>query len=141
MSSKTGYKCLRIIAIALMLPSFGCGKQVYGTIAGEKKKHAVIMIQKNRISPSKITVKRGSTVIWLNGTSGTFLNISFTAGKKVQGVCSSSKRFFLNDEGIFVSGMIPPGAVASLCFLRAGNYNFMVQGINRFEYGTVRVID
>ena len=128
----------RVTAFFLVLILAGCAQTSTLT---EKKKTSVIMIQKNRISPNKITVQRGTVIVWVNGTSGTFINVYFTEGKKVQQVCSSTTRFFLNDEDFFVSGMIPPGAVASMCFLKTGTYEYMVGGMNRFEYGSITVVE
>jgi len=126
--------------LCLALLASGCAS-LPDIIGGEKKKSHIVMIQKNRISPNKITVSRGSVVVWVNGTSGTFINVYFTAGKQVEDICSNPTRFFLNDEGEFNSGMIPPGSVASICFLRPGIYNYLVGGFNRFEYGSVNVVE
>jgi len=133
-------KTYMYVTICLALFTYGCAS-LPEVMGGEKKKTHIVMIQKNRISPNKITVSRGSVVVWVNGTSGTFINVYFTAGKQVEDVCSNPTRFFLSDKGEFNSGMIPPGAVASICFLRPGTYNYLVGGFNRFEYGSVHVVE
>jgi len=136
-----GHATMNIYAmLCLALFASGCAS-LPEVMGGEKKKSHIVMIQKNRISPNKITVSRGSVVVWINGTSGTFINVYFTAGKQVEDICSNPTRFFLNDDGEFNSGMIPPGSVASICFLRPGTYNYLVGGFNRFEYGSVYVVE
>ena len=75
-------------------------------------------------SPSTVTVKKGTTIIWMNdGRSAA--TIKFT-GKQVTLACKSPVHFVVDEQGSFTSNEIPPGAVASLCFVEAGTFDYTV---------------
>jgi len=74
------------------------------------------------VDPTKVTVAKGTTVIWMNsGRSNA--NIKFT-GKQVTMACKSPVHFQVDDAGSFTSDNIPPGAVASLCFVENGSFDY-----------------
>jgi len=76
------------------------------------------------VDPSKVTVARGTTVIWMNsGRSNA--KIKFT-GKQVTLACKSPVHFPVDETGSFTSNDIPPGAVASLCFVEKGTFDYTV---------------
>lgn len=84
-----------------------------------------IMIGPDRVSPRTANVAKGTTVIWVNTTSGG-VNIFFTKGKEVEAVCAAPSRFALDADGKYNSGDIPQGGTASVCFLEAGKYDYDV---------------
>ena len=87
--------------------------------------HKVILLNYTfGASPSTITAKKGTTIIWMNdGRSAA--TIKFT-GKQVTLACKSPVHFVVDEQGSFTSNKIPPGAVASLCFVEAGTFDYTV---------------
>jgi plastocyanin len=76
------------------------------------------------VDPAKVTIARGTTVIWMNsGRSNA--KIKFT-GKQVTMACKSPVHFLVDEAGSFTSNDIPPGAVASLCFVEKGAFDYTV---------------
>lgn len=76
------------------------------------------------VDPAKVTIARGTTVIWMNsGRSNA--KIKFT-GKQVTLACKSPVHFVVDEAGSFTSNDIPPGAVASLCFVEKGTFDYTV---------------
>ncbi len=71
-----------------------------------------------------VTVKQGTTVIWLNDTSRV-LELEFT-GKQVTMACGSAVGFFVNEEGSYTSQKIVPKAVVSLCFIEPGEFPYQL---------------
>jgi len=87
------------------------------------KGHQVIRIDKmTGLNPKLVMVKSGTTVIWMNH-SQSLAEIQFR-GKAVTIACKNPTNFVVNEEGSFVSNRIPQGAVASLCFIDKGTYNY-----------------
>jgi hypothetical protein len=78
----------------------------------------------NKLIPKKTQLKQGTTVIWLN-TSKEYFELFFT-DKQVEVACKSPTRFNINPDGGFYSDRIPPGAVASLCFIEKGIFEYTV---------------
>jgi len=71
-----------------------------------------------------VSVKLGTTVIWLNDTSRV-IEIEFV-GKQVTMACGSPVGFFVNEEGSYTSQKIVPKAVVSLCFVEKGEYPYVL---------------
>jgi plastocyanin len=71
-----------------------------------------------------VTVKPGTTVIWLNDTSRV-LELEF-AGKQVTMACGSPVGFFVNEEGSYTSQKIIPKAMVSLCFIEPGEFPYQL---------------
>ena len=78
-----------------------------------------------KINPSTATVKPGTTVIWVNQVDSP-VEIQFE-GKQVTMACQNPVHFVIDDKGSFFSNNIPMGAVASLCFIEKGDFNYIVR--------------
>jgi len=120
---------LQACAICVCLLLFVCTAQAQpaGKVAPEKKVegHQVIQINKiEGIDPKLAMVKTGTTVIWFNHTDS-IAEIQFT-GKAITLACKSPTHFIVDEEGSFISDRIPQGAVASLCFIEKGTYNYVL---------------
>jgi plastocyanin len=121
----------KIIAVCLgliLISVFSAQAQPEGKVVPEKKipGHQVIQLDKiSGLDPTLAMVKAGTTVIWLNRTNS-IAEIQFT-GKAVTLACKSPTHFIVDDEGSFVSDRIPPNAVASLCFVEKGTYNYVLK--------------
>ncbi|HEU5393582.1 MAG TPA: hypothetical protein VFV36_02165 [Candidatus Methylomirabilis sp.] len=89
----------------------------------------VITIQAGRIEPATLTAKPGDTVVWSNATSWNEAMILFEKGKEVSLACVAPVGFFLTQSGTYTSGLISPGAVASLCIVEPGTYEYQVNQI------------
>ncbi len=75
--------------------------------------------------PNTVTVKPGSTIIWVNESRNP-VEIQFQ-GKQVTVACKSPVHFVVNEEGSFISNRIPFGAVASLCFVEKGEFEYVAR--------------
>ncbi len=75
-------------------------------------------------SPSTVRAQRGTTIIWMNDSRSSAI-ITFT-GKPVTLACKSPVHFVVNEQGAFTSNEIPPGAVASLCFVEKGTFDYTI---------------
>jgi hypothetical protein len=89
-----------------------------------KIQHKVVRLYEKDITPKTLTVDRGTTVIWINDFDS-IAEIEFT-DKKVTLVCKSPVRFAVDDSGTYVSEKIFQGAVASLCFIESGEFEYQV---------------
>lgn len=76
-------------------------------------------VQLNRL------VQPGTVVVWLN-KSGEDIRIVFPE-RKVTIACLNPVSFSIDNGGIFESKILPPGAVASLCFIQPGLYAYVVE--------------
>jgi plastocyanin len=80
------------------------------------------------IVPNEVTIKSGTTVIWLNESIAA-MQVQFTS-KKVTMACQAPIHFSVDEAGGFTSDRIPMGAVASLCFIEKGLYEYLVRRIS-----------
>ncbi len=124
-------KVTQALAICLVLMLFAvCTAQAENKakVVPEKKAagHQVVQIHKiTGLDPKLIMVSPGTTVIWVNRTDS-ISEIQFM-GKAVTLACKSPTHFIVGDDGSFVSNRIPPNAVASLCFVEKGTYNYVLK--------------
>ncbi len=81
------------------------------------------------ISPDVLRVKSGHTVVWLNEINS-LIEIKFI-GRQITMACDSPVNFVIDIDGSFVSNKIPIGAVASLCLVQKGKYEYSVQKVSR----------
>jgi len=89
------------------------------------KGHTVIRINKMiGLDPKLVMIKSGTTVIWMNH-SESLAKIKFR-GKEVTIACKNPTNFVVDEEGSFLSRRIAQGAVASLCFIEKGTYNYVL---------------
>lgn len=79
------------------------------------------------VIPESITVKPGSTVVWINESKSP-VEIQFE-GKQVSLACKNPVHFVLTENGVFISDRIPNGAVASMCFIETGEFNFIARKV------------
>jgi hypothetical protein len=96
-------------------------------IIPEKKVQGSTVIRVHKslgLSPPVLRVRPGHTVIWLN-ESGGLVEIVFT-GRQITLACDSPVNFIVDIDGTFVSNKIPVGAVASLCLLEKGEFEYRV---------------
>ena len=113
--------CLTLFAVC----SVQAQTQTAGKVMPEKKIEGHQVVQINRyfaLDPALAMVKPGTTVIWMN-LSESIVEIQFR-GKAITLACKSPTHFIVDEEGSFVSDRIPPSAVASLCFVEKGTYNY-----------------
>lgn len=75
------------------------------------------------ITPSDVTVKAGTTVIWMNDARVP-VQLQFQ-GQQVTMACKSPVNFIIDEQGSFISNLIPQGSVASLCFVEKGTYDYI----------------
>ena len=82
------------------------------------------------IQPATLTVKSGTTVVWLN-RSRIPAEILFL-DKKVVVACGAPVNFTIGKDGAYESGKIISRGTASLCFLEKGTYEYMVKASGTF---------
>jgi plastocyanin len=88
----------------------------------------LVRLDPKGIIPIDVTIKPGSTIIWLNSTRG-FVTVVFAEGEETATATQSPTRFFLAPDGTYTSNAFGPGAVASLAFLSPGKYRYFVSGV------------
>jgi plastocyanin len=77
------------------------------------------------VFPLNIFIKPGTVVIWLNQYKGK-IRVTFP-DKKVSLACQSPVNFSLSGEGHFVADAVAFGAIASLCFVEPGTYDYYIE--------------
>jgi hypothetical protein len=100
-----------------------------GKILPEKKIPEVRIVRFDHIVDTTVPVQRikaGTTVVWVNDLTGIMLEIQFT-GKQVTMACKSPVHFIVDENESFISNKIPFGAVASLCFIEKGEFDYIVK--------------
>jgi hypothetical protein len=119
-------RIVMLIAITCFMISFPSVQTVQGAeeTVQPKIQHKVVRLFEKDITPKTLTVDRGTTVIWINDFNS-IAEIAFT-DKKVTLVCKSPVRFAVDDSGTYVSEKIFQGAVASLCFIESGEFEYQV---------------
>lgn len=96
--------------------------------------HQIIRIHySGAVMPESLTVKPGSTVVWVNESKEP-VELQFE-GKQVSLSCKNPVHFVLTEEGFFISDRIPTGAVASMCFIEPGEFNFVARKVPRAYTG------
>jgi plastocyanin len=86
----------------------------------------IITIRAGSIEPASLTARPGDTVVWSNATSWNEAMVLFEKGSEVALACVAPVGFFLTASGVYTSGLIAPGGVASLCFVEPGTYEYRV---------------
>jgi len=124
----------RVIALSISLILCAAGNLSWGQ---EQKiipeKHVagshVIRIKTHRgIIPPTLSIKPGSTVIWVN-ESDSLIEILFPH-KKITLSCQNPVNFIIDVDGSFVSNKIGVGAVASICFIEKGEFEYIVKKLS-----------
>ncbi|MBM4310735.1 MAG: hypothetical protein FJ119_07305 [Deltaproteobacteria bacterium] len=110
--------CLNGCALVSRQPGAG------GVSAGEIGALVVSVPAHAGAEPLILSVRPGTVVIWLN-QSCCDIRVMFP-DRKVTISCLSPVNFGLTAEGFFTSDPLPPGAVASLCFVQPGSYAYSV---------------
>jgi plastocyanin len=90
----------------------------------------VVRVTEPGLRKAAVTVDAGDMVVWAN-VSAAHLTISFSGGKELSLLCGVPTRFYVGSDDTFTSGVIPPGAVASLCFAEPGVYQYTIAGTNQ----------
>ncbi len=93
--------------------------------AGEMQALVVPVSARADSEPLKLSVRPGTLVVWVN-QSGNDIRVMFP-DRTVTIACLSPVNFELTAEGFFLSGRLPPGAVASLCCVQPGSYAFSIE--------------
>ncbi len=89
----------------------------------------VIRIKTHRgVIPPALSIKPGSTVIWVN-ESDSLIEILFPQ-KKITLSCQNPVNFIIDVDGSFVSNKIGVGAVASICFIEKGTFEYIVKKLS-----------
>ena len=117
-----------VLLVIFWLASFVSVQTLYGedeTIQPEIQHKIVRLYEKGGVEPSTLTIQRGTTVIWIN-ESKSIAEIEFT-NKQVTLACKSPVRFGVDESGVYVSDKIFRGAVASLCFIETGEFEYLVK--------------
>lgn len=122
-----------VVALVVVLVLALCG------VAGAERT-IVVSVREPGLDKAAVTINVGDTVVWVNSLAA-HITIFFSGGKEVWLVCGAPTRFYLAADETFTSGVIPPGAVASLCFADTGVYQYTVADASRGNLlkGTVTV--
>ena len=124
---KTVKRIVMLIAIICCTLSFYSVQTVQGedeTVKPQIQHKIVRLYEKGGVQTQALIIDRGTTVILIND-SKSIAEIEFT-DKKVTLVCKSPVRFSVDESGTYVSEKIFQGAVASLCFIEPGEFEYRV---------------
>ena len=125
---KVDKKMVMVLLVVFCLSSFLSLQTVWGEeeeIKPEIQHKVVRLYEQGDINPKNLTIQRGTTVIWIN-ESKSIAEIEFT-NKQVTLACKSPIRFAVDESGTYISDKIFRGAVASLCFVEAGEFEYVVK--------------
>lgn len=93
-----------------------------------KPKEEVSMIilkqEPEGISPTSLSVKLGTTIVWVNNDPGP-VTIKFL--DKLGIACKVPVNFHADVWGNYETGAIPEGGTASICFIYKGTYKYEVK--------------
>lgn len=87
-----------------------------------------VRIGNHGVSPDRVELSSGSTVVWVNDT-GASVRVRFLA-QTVSTTCNAPHGFVISAAGIAVSQLVPRGGVLSLCLLEPRNYRYEVDLID-----------
>ena len=90
--------------------------------------NASVLIAAEDIQPRRLRVRPGTTIAWINRAEGPVV-VQFT-GKAVSTTCKAPRGFTVGNAGVYVSNEIPPGEVASLCFLEPELYVYEISYVS-----------
>jgi len=121
---------LGLIVLASGLVVGGCGiisrsRGSSGLPGGELETRVVRVHAYAGAEPLHFFIRPGTVVVWLNQYADD-IRIMFP-DRVVTISCLNPVNFTLTPEGFFESGYLPHGAVASLCFLQPGSYDYSVE--------------
>ena len=121
-----GIFCLMLALVGMMLSTASVQAQNEKVVPEMKGTgHKVIRLNYTfGVNPATATVKKGTTVIWINESSS-IVELQFE-GKQVTMACGSPVGFFVNEEGSYTSQKIIPKAVVSLCFIEPGEFPYQL---------------
>jgi hypothetical protein len=120
--------CLFTLSTAVFLA--GCsttGRLDDAAFPVDRELDASIVYVRGNERPEQLNrlVKPVTVVMWLNKTSDT-IRIVFPE-RTVTIACLNPVSFYIDEQGVFESRNLPPGAVASLCFIQPGLYVYAVE--------------
>lgn len=87
-------------------------------------KTVVIDILEGFVSAGEVAIERGTTVVWHNATDQR-VAVNFGMGGQVKQACVAPVGFKLQGD-TYSAPDIPPGGVASLCFVQSGAFHYVV---------------
>jgi plastocyanin len=105
-------------------------------VAEDEKKeptasNRIVSVSTNQgLKPTNLTVKPGTTVIWVNHSRDPIEILFFE--EKVTLACGSPVNFFIGKDGAYESAKIPFGGTASLCFLEKGRFDYRFKKSSTF---------
>ena len=112
-----------VLLVILLCGFFGFFAE--GVNSEEQAKHQVVSLLPNEAKPAAVTISKGTTMIWINESKG-MVEIQFTNTADMLMSCDSPLGFMRAIEGQFISDKVPFRAVASLCFIKDGEFNYTV---------------
>ncbi len=125
---KSMLTCIAFVIVCFAGSAAFCGqvseKKAVKDEAVELKSRIVRIEKHDGVKPKLLNIEAGTVVIWLNRYQGN-ITILFTE-KKVTTACQHPVGFSVNKDGLYVSDTVEYGAVASLCFVERGTFEYFV---------------
>jgi hypothetical protein len=84
-------------------------------------------------------VPSNASVVWLNGTRERAITVTIRKDCQAEVHCATSTGFKCDGNRTASTGVLPPGAAASLCFHRPGSFDYDITGLDRPLQGRVLV--
>ncbi len=125
----------KVVALLFLISTILCLTGLVAAAEDKKEEltpsNKIVSVSTNQgLQPTNLTVKPGTTVIWVNHSRDP-IEILFL-DRKVTLACGSPINFFIGKDGAYESAKIPFGGTASLCFLEKGRFDYMFKKSSTF---------
>jgi hypothetical protein len=132
----------RRVAAAILLVTALSGCATQPPASGDGLHAYLQQVGEGGILPSPTReIGEMESVVWLNASSDRAITVILEKASSEEVGCTTSQGFRPVAGPSAVTGLLPPGASASLCFHRSGTYAYEVRGLDRPLRGTIVVRD
>jgi len=126
-SSKKGYLITLLFSsfmVIVFLLVFQNTVVAEKAVTKEKAKMITLKQEPEGITPARLKVKLGTTIVWFNSDPGP---ITVTFLDKLGIACKVPVNFYADIWGNYETAAIPQSGTASICFIYQGTYKYEVK--------------
>jgi len=126
-SSKKGYLITLLFSsfmVIVFLLVFQNTVVAEKAVTKEKAKMITLKQEPEGITPARLKVKLGTTIVWFNSDPGP---ITVTFLDKLGIACKVPVNFYADIWGNYETAAIPQAGTASICFIYKGTYKYEVK--------------
>lgn len=128
--SKATFITLLFSSLMVIVFLLACQSTAVAEKAKPKEEVKVITLKQEPegISPTTLTVKLGTTIVWFNNDPGP-VTIKFL--EKLGIACKVPVNFYADIWGNYETAAIPQAGTASICFIYKGTYKYEVKRLRQ----------